>query len=230
MNNTAYLGDDASIYDSQRFKSSQGQMFDRIEKACFNELIDLINLKQNVLEVGCGTGRFTKYLSSKVDKLLASDASPDMLNLAKKNCEGIKNINFELMQVDNIPVKNDTYDIVYGIRLINQLANKNTAKKGIKEMIRVTKPGGHVLIEFVNANRLLKRSMRGIQLKENEIIKWAKMENSTYVSSIGACLFSESLLKMIPSPFLYIYAYLDKLFSKIFRKKCARIYILFKKL
>ena len=152
------------------------------------------------------------------------------LILQKKNCEGIKNINFKLTQVDNISSKNNTYDFVYGIRLLNQLAEKNIAQKGIREMIRVTKPGGYVLIEFVNANRLLKRSLNGIQLKEKEVIKWAKTENSIFVSSRGACLFSESLLKMIPTPFLGIYAYIDKLFSKIFKKKCARIYILFKKL
>ena len=230
MTNTAYLGNAASKYDSQRFTTPQGLMFDKIEKNCFEELVNLISLKRNVLEVGCGTGRFTKHFSFKFDNLIASDASPDMLDLAKKNCEGIKNINFKLMQVDNISSKNNTYDFVYGIRLLNQLAEKNIAQKGIREMIRVTKPGGYVLIEFVNANRLLKRSLNGIQLKEKEVIKWAKTENSIFVSSRGACLFSESLLKMIPTPFLGIYAYIDKLFSKIFKKKCARIYILFKKL
>ena len=63
------------------------------------------------------------------------------LILQKKNCEGIKNINFKLTQVDNISSKNNTYDFVYGIRLLNQLAEKNIAQKGIREMIRVTKPG-----------------------------------------------------------------------------------------
>ena len=82
-----------------------------------------------VLEVGCGTGRFTKHFSSKFDNLIASDASPDMLELAKKNCVGLKNVSFQLIQVDNISAADNTYDIVYGIRLLNQLADKTPHKK-----------------------------------------------------------------------------------------------------
>ena len=229
ISNTAYLGDAATKYDSQRFVSPQGLMFDKIEKTCFSELIKLTKSKQNVLEVGCGTGRFTKHFSSKFDNLIASDASPDMLELAKKNCVGFKNVSFQLIQVDNISAADNTYDIVYGIRLLNQLADKNTAQKAVKEMIRVAKNGGYVLVEFVNFDRLLKRSNKGVQLKEREIIRWAEEENSYYISARGACLFSESLLKKIPSIILKIYAYIDKLFSRMLRKKTARIYILFKK-
>jgi ubiquinone/menaquinone biosynthesis C-methylase UbiE len=83
------------------------------EEKVFNELIDITKIK-NVLEVGCGGGRWSFYLSDKVNFVKGIDISSEMINLSKKNAEeqNIKNVDFE--EIDFLDLSEDVkYDLVY---------------------------------------------------------------------------------------------------------------------
>jgi len=47
------------------------------------------------VEFGCGTGFYTGTLASKADSLLATDISPEMLEIAKQRESG-KNVAFQV--------------------------------------------------------------------------------------------------------------------------------------
>jgi len=108
-----------------------------------------------VLEVGCGSGAFTTFVARAVgDKgeVFALDIQPEMLKqienkLKQPENENIKNIRLIEGDALNIPLEDNTFDLVYSITVFQELPDKN---KALKEMKRVLKPDGILSItEFL---------------------------------------------------------------------------------
>ena len=68
---------------------------------------------RRVLEIGCGTGRYTREWSPSAASYLALEKSPGMLQLARRNCAGTTT-GLELLCANAaaIPVRDDTVDRV----------------------------------------------------------------------------------------------------------------------
>jgi ubiquinone/menaquinone biosynthesis C-methylase UbiE len=108
-----------------------------------------------VLEVGCGSGAFTTFVARAVgDKgeVFALDIQPEMLKqienkLKQPENKDIKNIHLIEGDALNMPLKDNTFDLVYSITVFQELPDKN---KALKEMKRVLKPNGILAItEFL---------------------------------------------------------------------------------
>jgi 2-polyprenyl-3-methyl-5-hydroxy-6-metoxy-1,4-benzoquinol methylase len=54
-----------------------------------------LNQGQNVLELGCGTGYFTRELAVTGAQITAIDISPDLLEIARAECS-CRNVQFEV--------------------------------------------------------------------------------------------------------------------------------------
>jgi len=108
-----------------------------------------------VLEVGCGSGAFTTFVARAVgDKgeVFALDIQPEMLKqienkLKQPENKDIKNIHLINGDALNMPLEDNTFDLVYSITVFQELPDKN---KALKEMKRVLKPDGILSIsEFL---------------------------------------------------------------------------------
>jgi len=75
---------------------------------------NVINKNSYILDIGCGTGRWSKYLSSKVGFVEAIDPS-NAVFAANKLLENIHNIRITKAAVDNIPFDDDTFDFAMSI-------------------------------------------------------------------------------------------------------------------
>jgi ubiquinone/menaquinone biosynthesis C-methylase UbiE len=75
----------------------------------FCELV--LKKKASILEIGCGPGNITKYLLAKRPdfEILATDISPNMIELAKINCPDAK---FELIDSRKIDNIKNTFDAI----------------------------------------------------------------------------------------------------------------------
>ncbi len=117
-----------------------------LEKIIGKEL-DILGLKPNmkVLDAGCGTGAVTRRIASKVypEKAYGVDVDPLFVDEARKTAsmEGIKNVQFELGNIDSLEYEKGTFDLSY-CRLV--LMHVNNPVKTISELKRVTKSGGIV--------------------------------------------------------------------------------------
>ncbi|KAK9815790.1 hypothetical protein WJX72_009506 [[Myrmecia] bisecta] len=119
---------------------------------------------QNVklLEVACGTGRFATFLKDNWPQmeLTALDLSPYYLQEARNNMRhwhtrraadlqmgGLEGTGARFLQApaENIPDPNNTYDVVTCIYLFHELP-PDVRRKVVKEMARVVKPGGLVVL------------------------------------------------------------------------------------
>lgn len=58
---TAYCGPAAYNYDEARFQTPQGRLFSDLEFQPLNHAIESLERSARVLEVGCGTARFSEF-------------------------------------------------------------------------------------------------------------------------------------------------------------------------
>lgn len=103
--NAGMLGPGTAFFEADR----QSQ-----ENTKFNQLIDL-NTISNVLEVGCGGGRWCFYLSDKVSgSITGIDISGEMIKLANSLLEREKLKNIEFYQKDFLSLDDiKKYDLIY---------------------------------------------------------------------------------------------------------------------
>jgi ubiquinone/menaquinone biosynthesis C-methylase UbiE len=81
---TRYRSTDvAGEYDRVRFFSDQGKLFDAIEKEAVLDLLGKINADV-VLDLPCGTGRFTSLGLQRGLSMVGADISLAMLKVAKE--------------------------------------------------------------------------------------------------------------------------------------------------
>lgn len=52
-----------------------------------------------ILDIGCGTGEFSRLLAKRADKVIAIDLSPNMIEFAKQHSKHYTNIDFQVADV-----------------------------------------------------------------------------------------------------------------------------------
>jgi len=120
-------------------------------KAC--TLIDPPS-RARVLDLGAGTGDFAHaWLNehSDTDMLVLADFAEPMLKLARQKLPISATISMVCCDALQLPWSTATFDVVLCAFGVRNFANLET---GLKEIARVTKPGGHVVIlEFCSTKR-----------------------------------------------------------------------------
>ena len=98
-----------------------------------------------VLECAGGTGELSFAASAKAANVLCTDNSEKMLEVAREKAakKGIENIGFERRNLFDLDDVDETYDIVIAGNVLHLLDNP---EKAVRELYRVTKRGGRILL------------------------------------------------------------------------------------
>lgn len=96
-----------------------------------------------ILEAGCGTGQTLALLSER-HETYGLDISRAALALAQNSCK-----NPVLGSIFNTPFQQNTFDLVYNSGVIEHFRDPQNVE-AIKEMARITKPSGKVIIIVPN--------------------------------------------------------------------------------
>lgn len=94
-------------------------------------------------DMGCGSGRWAKYIAPKVCLLHCIDASEAALNVAKKKLCVFTNCNFHHASVENIPLENNSMDFGYSLGVLHHIPD---TFNGIKECAAKLKKGAPFLV------------------------------------------------------------------------------------
>lgn len=116
-----------------------------------SEVLAEIGVKegQMVLDFGCGSGTYTipaAKLVGKKGKVYALDVSSKAMDKMEERAkqEGLSNIiKIDTTGEENIPLKNDTMDIVLLIDVLKDINNREIL---FKEVYRVLRPSGNLTV------------------------------------------------------------------------------------
>lgn len=113
--------------------------------------LDFINKIQfknedKILDVGCGDGKVTAYLLSKLTngKVLGIDISPSMIKFAKGNFKNFPNLDFEICDARNLPFAEE-FDVVTSFSCIHWIEYQQEV---LNKMAASLKKNGRLYLYF----------------------------------------------------------------------------------
>jgi arsenite methyltransferase len=99
-----------------------------------------------ILDVGCGPGFFVTELLDEVGAdgvIVGIDASPQMLAVAARRCEGRPNVRFDQADATSLPVDDASFDAALSVQVLEYVPDIPAA---LAELHRAVRPGGRVVI------------------------------------------------------------------------------------
>jgi len=170
----------ADKYD-RWYESAKGAMYDRLEKKVIGQYLPKNVREKKLLEVGCGTGHWSRFFSRYGFEVTGVDVSEWMINIAKS--KNIPNASFQVADGHSLPFPDEAFDVTAAITTLEFV---NDAEAVLREMVRCTRqPGGQLLVGVLNAQARLNRNKK-------------QRPDSPYAK---ARLFSPSRLKQLLEPF-----------------------------
>lgn len=133
-----------------------------------------------VLELGCGTGELWKNQLDVIDKmeqLIVTDFSSDMVEKTKSVIGNRDNVEYKIMDIQNISFENETFDIVIANMLLHHV---DDIDKALDEVNRVLKKGGIFYCATFGENGVVDYLA---SLFKNEINQ--ELENKTFTLQNG---------------------------------------------
>ncbi|OGQ16973.1 MAG: hypothetical protein A3B70_01705 [Deltaproteobacteria bacterium RIFCSPHIGHO2_02_FULL_40_11] len=119
------------------------------------------HLIQYFLECACGIGATAKYLEGRFQNYLGIDYSKQMIEAAKHFHGNHPNIQFLNRNIKDTGLPPQSQDLIFTFGSMHHMTDLDTV---MKELVRIGKPGGHlVIVEGQSANPLIQmtRYLRG---------------------------------------------------------------------
>lgn len=149
--------------------------------------VALTSLKEGeiVLDLGSGAG-FDCFLAAqkvgKKGKVIGVDMTPEMIEKARENARkgGYENVEFRLGEIENLPVADNSVDVVISNCVINLSPDK---RRVFDEAFRVLKPGGRLMISDI------------VLLKE--LPEFIKNSIEAYIGCLSGAIMKDEYIKAI---------------------------------
>lgn len=132
-----YYDDFSSHYDHGRDQGYHA-LVDELELS----IVEPFARGRRVLEAGCGTGLLLEHVDRIAAQAVGVDLSRGMLERARQ-----RGLSVVQGSVTALPFADASFDTVYSMKV---LAHVPDIERALAEMARVTRPGGHLVLEFYN--------------------------------------------------------------------------------
>jgi SAM-dependent methyltransferase len=149
--------------------------------------VAIASLKQGetVLDLGSGPGLDCFLAADKVGKdgrVIGIDMTPEMLVNARANAikGNYSNVEFRLGEIENLPVADNSVDVVISNCVINLSPDKESV---FRETFRVLKPGGRIMVSDVVLSK--------------ELPEFIKNSIDAYVGCISGAIPKDKYLKTV---------------------------------
>lgn len=202
----------AHSYDCERFSSMSGRIFNALQlravaKAARRAQRQFATCR--TLDMCCGTGRITEELLKLGLCVTGGDVSEEMIQVAEKRCERFGNqVAFEKMDLDQLALPDNTYDLVVCVKLLHHFAHPVRARI-LRELARVSR--AYLLVSmsysspFYQVRRAVKRLLHSGVPKNattpHELHDEAESAGVIIIRKYWTCpVLSEDLLVLLQKP------------------------------
>ena len=147
---------------------------------------------ETVLDLGSGAG-FDCFLAAnrvgKKGKVIGVDMTPEMIEKARENAQkgNYQNVEFRLGEIENIPVADNSVDVVISNCVINLSPDKSRV---FQETFRILKPGGRLMVSDIVLLRDLPDFIRKSVAAYVGCISGAMMKDD-YIAAVKKAGFCE---------------------------------------
>lgn len=160
---------DASEREAQRYYDDFSDRYERGRDSGYHRMIDDLEFEvaapfaegARVLELGCGTGLILERIAAIANEAIGVDFSERMAQRARE-----RGLEVRLGSLSELPFADEQFDLTCGFKVLPHVSDIDAA---IREATRVTRPGGHLLLEFYNpwsVRHLVKRIARPAPISE----------------------------------------------------------------
>lgn len=162
---------------------------------------------ETVLDLGSGAG-FDAFLASRkvgpTGKVIGVDMTPEMLLAARSNADrgGFTNVKFMKGDIENLPVEDNSVDVVISNCVINLSPDK---EKVFKEIYRVLKKGGRLMVSDTVLAKALPEEIRNDEKLLTGCVSGAMLK-SEYIKLIEKTGFSDFVIHKEQPGFLKDYS------------------------
>jgi len=215
----ASLGTLRSVIDPKNVDNRKNKYIHLFHKQAIKSILpDIKNL--NVLDFGCGTGRFSLLLSRKAHKVINVDITFEMIEIAKQRSTA-SNIYYGMIDGSNLPLKDTSIDFIVSVWVLQYAAReKEVLRKIIEEFTRVLKPEGKIFAleqaSFADENNLLPECTLRLDNYLNVLEKYFLIRKSYPIRGARKRSFIQKLANKgrVPELFFPLFTY--------FESKCIR--------
>ena len=156
---------DASEQKARRYYDDFSDSYERGRGYGYHQMIDDLEIEvtapyardARVLELGCGTGLILERVAEVAKEAVGIDLSEGMAQRARD-----RGLDVHIGSVCDLPFEDDRFDLTYSFKVLAHVPDIDAA---VCEAARVTRPGGHLLLEFYNpwSLRYLAKKVAGPQ-------------------------------------------------------------------
>lgn len=123
-----------------KFQAYTDETIDKFVKEYFEILNEnIVNKNTYAIDIGCGTGRWTKFLSTRAGFVEAIDPSNSII--AADNLLGdIPNVRLTKASVETIPFDDETFDFAMSVGVLHHIPD---TQKAMTDCVKKVKKGGY---------------------------------------------------------------------------------------
>ena len=155
--------------------------------------------KAYLLDIGCGPGKWINLLVKRFTHVtgVGIDLSTEMLKQAKKRISR-GNVNLAGMNVAKLGFPSELFHLVTSVTVLQHILDDETWRNAIKEMVRVTKPKGHIIIYEIASPvwqfkvRKLSEYVSQFEMVGARLIHWRGADPSYPATMLGLLQYGRS--------------------------------------
>lgn len=177
----------------QRLVSSG--VYRQMRKQMLDMILPLDQDPVTIYDIGCGEGSFCRDIRNNValqpgSRLVGMDTSPFVLDIAKEQepLTTEQPIDYMLVDATDLPCDDDSADVVVFANTLKYLKTEHKKAQAMKEIGRVLRPGGRLLIVDGNDAEITYSSID--QVLTDKVVKiYAELQGDPYAGSQIESLF-----------------------------------------
>jgi ubiquinone/menaquinone biosynthesis C-methylase UbiE len=191
----------ANDYDNHMKKS----------KNAYDKVIELVkkevNKSQILLDIGTGTGAIPIAIANYLDKIIATDYSQTMIDVANNKIKelNINNITFQVQDGYNLIFNDEMFDVVLAANILHLLDKPEHFLNSIK---RLLKESGKLIIPTFMHNENIKTKIisRILKYKGHPIV--TRFDSKSFVDFVENCGYKVEKQILLPNimPMLFLVA------------------------